>query len=430
MRLWPKGCLRVEIRGSGQFVGVRGLRWPACGLAVLLALLCAGCSSGSAAPQHVALDAGPAAAAFDTPVDITISGLPPGGAVTVQAQTRDAQGRRWDSQAQFRATAAGTLNLATAVPVSGSYHVADANGLLWSLHPAYTTNPAATYSAEPPGFTVTVQALTGGHVEATATLRREVTPPASVQTVRQDGFASALFAPPQARPGAPAIVVIGGAEGGEQTELADGLAVAGYPALAVGYFKEPGLPQCLCRISLGYFARAVGWLRAQPVARGRPVVLIGDSAGAEAVLLIASYEPHLADAIVANSPSYLITAPPGIPAWTFDGRPLTTGALIPAAGIRIPVLLSDGGQDLVWPSGPSATQIVQELRRSADPAPYANLYYPAAGHTTAGLPPDIPMPTILYGAPRGGSEQADALAAEQFWPSMIKFLNNPAAPLK
>jgi hypothetical protein len=86
-----------------------------------------------------------------------------------------------------------------------------------ALHPAYTTNPAATYSAEPPGFAVTVQVLADGHVEATTTLHREVTPPASVQTVRRDGFASTLFTPPMARPGAPAIVVLGGGEGGEQT---------------------------------------------------------------------------------------------------------------------------------------------------------------------------------------------------------------------
>jgi hypothetical protein len=79
-------------------------------------------------------------------------------------------------------------------------------------------------------------------------------------------------------------------------------------------------------------------------------VVIGDSDGAEAALLIASYEPHLADAIVANSPSYLITGagagPPGSAAWTLDGKPLTTGALVPVADIRVPVLLSDGGQDL------------------------------------------------------------------------------------
>ncbi len=336
-----------------------------------------------------------------------------------------------ESQAQFRATAAGTLNLATAVPVSGSYRVADAAGLLWSLHPAYTTSPAAQYIPEAPGFSVTVQVVADGHVEATTILRRELTPPASVQTVRRDGFASTLFAPPDARPGAPAVVVIGGSDGGEQLGIADALALAGYPALALGYFKEPGLPQCLCGIPLEYFARAVGWLRAQPAARGRPVVLIGDSAGAEAALLIASYEPHLVDAIVANSPSYLVTAAlggtPGSAAWTFHGKPLTTGALIPAADIRIPVLLSDGGQDLIWPSAPSATQIVQELRRSADRAPYTNLYYAAAGHTAAGLPPEFPNSAIVSGAPRGGSEQANALAAEQFSPSMINFLNNPSA---
>jgi dienelactone hydrolase len=418
----------------GRFFSVRGSWWPVGGLAVLLALLCAGCSSGPATPQHVELDAGPAAAAFDTPVHITVSGLPPGGDVTVQAQTRDAQGRRWESQAQFRATAAGTLNLATAVPVSGGYHVADADGLLWSLHPAYTTNPAAVFGLKVPGFTVTVQVLADGHVEATTTLRRQAIPPASVQTVRRDGFASTLFVPPKATPGAPAIVVLGGGEGGEQTGdvIGDALALAGYPALSLGYFLEPGLPQCLCRIPLEYFARAVGWLRAQPVARGRPVVLIGGSDGAEAALLIASYEPHLVDAIVANSPNYLVTehSVADGPAWTFRGKPLTTGALIPVADIRVPMLLSEGGQDLVWPSALSATQITEQLRRSADRAPYTNLYYPAAGHTTAGLPPEIPITAIVVGVPRGGSEQANALAAKQFWPEMINFLNNPSAPLK
>jgi dienelactone hydrolase len=407
-------------------MGMRGSRWPAGGLAVLLALLCAGCSSGSASTQHVTLAAGTAAAAFDSPVHVTVSGLPPGEPVTVQAQTHDDLNRLWESQAEFRATAAGTLNLATAVPVSGSYHVADAAGLLWSLHPAYTTSPAAQFIPKGTGFSVTMRVLADGHVEAATTLRREMTPPASVQTVHRDGFASTLFAAPTARPGAPAIVIIGGGDGGEETLLADGLALAGYPALALGYFKEPGLPPCLCSIPLEYFARAVGWLRAQPAAKGRPVVLIGDSDGADAVLLIASYEPHLADAIVANSPGYLVLGadggPPGSAAWTFHGKPLTTGALIPVADIRVPVLLSDGGQDLIGRSAPSATEIIQELRHSADRAPYINLYYPGAGHIAAGFPPDFPYSAIALGTPRGGSEQANALAAERFWAKMIAFL--------
>jgi hypothetical protein len=76
------------------------------------------------------LDASPAGAPLDTPVQITASGLPKAGLVTLRAQSRDSQGRLWESVAQFRASQAGTLNLGTAVPVSASYHVADAAGLL------------------------------------------------------------------------------------------------------------------------------------------------------------------------------------------------------------------------------------------------------------------------------------------------------------
>jgi dienelactone hydrolase len=108
--------------------------------------------------------------------------------------------------------------------------------------------------------------------------------------------------------GAPAVVVLTGSTGGEDCAAAEGLAMSGYPALALAYFKEPGLPQCACAISLEYFARAVSWLRAQPAGRGRPVVLYGLSLGSEAVLLTASYLPHLADAVVASSPTVSVDA--------------------------------------------------------------------------------------------------------------------------
>jgi dienelactone hydrolase len=411
---------------------VRGLRWRVGGLAVLLGLLCGACSSGSASALHVRLDAGPGTAPFDTPVHIAVSGLSPAELVTLQARTRDYRGRWWESAAEFRASAAGTLNLAAAVPVSGSYHVADAAGLLWSLHPVFTSNPATQYYIPGNGFSVRLQVLAGGLVLAAATLHREASAPATIQTVRRDGFASTLFVPPKVKPGAPAIVVIGGSGGGEDTFTAQALALIGYPALALGYFKEPGLPQCLCAIPLEYFARAVHWLRAQPATSGRPVILVGGSRGAEGALLIASYEPHLFDAIVADSPSALIEPAFGGPgaAWTFHGKPLPTDTTIPVADIRIPVLLSDGGQDEVWPSAAFASLIVQELRGSRDRAPYTNLYYPGAGHAEAGLPPYLPYSDIgSNGDVHGGSEQANALAAEQFWAKMIKFINNPSAPL-
>lgn len=105
-------------------------------LMIALALLGAGCGGAQARPQPVRLAAGPPAAAFVTPVHISVSGLPPGGLVTLRARASDFQGRPWASAAQFLADASGDLNLASAVPVSGSYHAADAAGLLWSLAPA------------------------------------------------------------------------------------------------------------------------------------------------------------------------------------------------------------------------------------------------------------------------------------------------------
>ena len=167
-----------------------------------IALAAAGCGSG-AANAPVPLDAGPATAAFVAPVHVSISGLPATGLVTVQAQMVGQKGQPWQSAAVFRASTAGTLNLSTAVPVSGSYHTADAAGLLWSLHPASPNNTTNPLSISAPAFTVRLTALTGGHVRATATLQRQLTVTASTQTVRQDGFAGTLYTSAAVKPGPP-----------------------------------------------------------------------------------------------------------------------------------------------------------------------------------------------------------------------------------
>jgi dienelactone hydrolase len=187
------------------------------------------------------------------------------------------------------------------------------------------------------------------------------------------------------RPGAPVVVVLTGSSGGEDRATAEGLAMSGYPALALAYFKEPGLPQCACGIPLEYFERAVSWLRAQPAGHGRPVVLYGLSLGSEAVLLTASYLPHLADAVVASSPTVTVDATGG-PVWTFGGKPVEPGTSIPVTRIRVPLLIGDGGQDGVWAAAASATLITHELTGSPGHPPVTNLYYPGAGHGYFGLP--------------------------------------------
>ena len=382
-------CAEARLQALGRW---RYRAWGLTGAVLVLAV--AGCGGGSPGAPPVRLDAGPAAAVVVDPVHVTVTGLPPAGLVTVQARALDREGQPWVSAAVFRASAAGTLNLAAAVPVSGSYHTADAAGLLWSLHPAPGTRAATGFLTSAAGFTVRLEVLTDGRIRATAALQRRWLVMVSVQTVRRDGFAGLLYTSAAVRPGAPAVVVLGGAEGGYDAVPAAALAMSGYPALALAYFGEPGLPQCLCSIPLEYFARAVGWLRAQPAGRGRPVVLYGTSRGAEAVLLLASYLPHLADGVVASSPTAAIngadSAAPG-PAWTFGGQPLPPVGNIPVTRIRVPLLMGDGGQDAVWDSAAAASTIMGELRGSADHAPATNLYYPGAGHYYFGFPPYFPF---------------------------------------
>ena len=402
--------------------------WISALLAAALTLLSGACSSGPTLALHVRLTAGPAAAVFVLPVRFAASGLPPRLLVTLQALARDYQGRLWESAAEFRASAAGTLNLATAVPVSGSYHVADEAGLLWAPQPAFTSDPDTQFYMAYSGFSVTVRVLVHGKIVASRTLHRLGSGPASTQTVRHDGFAGSLFLPAKLRPDAPAIVVIGGSNGGEDTFTAAALAETGYPALAVGYFKEPGLPTCLCDISLEYFARAVRWLRRQPETAGRPVILYGASRGGEGALLIAALEPHLFDALIASSPSAFVNGAfggkPGA-AWTFRGKPLTAGTLIPVGRIHVPLLLGDGGLDAIWNSAASVTNIMSELQSAHDPAPYINLFYPDAGHAFLGAPPYFPYASYQAGHLMGGSQQANALAIDKSWTRMIDFINDP-----
>lgn len=61
--------------------------------------------------------------------------------------------------------------------------------------------------------------------------------------------------------------------------------------------------------------------------RYRPIVVFGESWGTEAALLTGADFPHLADAIVADSPSATASAAydgTGA-AWTFRGQPVAAG---------------------------------------------------------------------------------------------------------
>lgn len=397
-------------------------------LCALLAVVAAGWLGARASDSaKVRLDAGPATEAFDMPVHVAVDGLYKGEKVTVQGLTRDASGGQWKSWARFTA-GSGTLDLARSVPEAGTYHVADAAGLLWSLQSPNPLGSSAGNLGAGDRFTVQVQALVGGRVVAEQTLTRSVPQPARQLIVATAGLHGSLYLPPNlaASPNTPAIVVIGGSEGGVPTSVAAGFEAAGYPSLALGYFGEPDLPRCLCSIPLEYFAHAVAWLRAQPGFADRPVVLWGASRGGEGALVLASYEPNLFDEVIAIAPSDQINGPVGYgadqasAAWTLNGQPLPAAPdPIPVSRIRVPVLLTAGGADIVWTSTKYASDVMARLDGTPGAPGHLYLAFPDAGHVMAGIAPYVPYDPAVY----GGTRDANALAAESTWPQMIAFIN-------
>jgi dipeptidyl aminopeptidase/acylaminoacyl peptidase len=266
----------------------------------------------------------PASALADVPVSVIVSGLPAGARTRVTATATDSSGVPWQSSADFQAGADGKVSLARK-PLSG-YPTADAMGLFQLMTP---TRGNAVLFAGDRTLDVTLRASVDGKVVAQATARRRG--PEDLGVRRKDlrpvtdGVYGTLFLPADTSARRPALVVFGGSEGGLSTErYAAMLAANGYPAIALAYFKEPGLPATLTRVPLEYFARALRLLRAEPGVDPDRVLVQGTSRGGEAALLVGATYPDLVHGVVAGVPSSRVGSTPNgsTPAWTLDGRPL------------------------------------------------------------------------------------------------------------
>lgn len=296
-------------------------------LAAVAGMLTAGCTAASPAPAaHISLLVSDRASLYDVPLDIQVSGVQLGGHVTVRLESRD---QRWAAQATFQ-TRAPVLDLDKTAPVSGSYRGVDGMGLFEALAPRH--GGAEFVRDRTSVFTLT--AATPGGGTATVTLTRELTGPGvtcSRQEVPSRGFYGLYCAPAPHAGRSPPVLVFGGSEGGlSSAATAELLASRGFPALALAYFGEPGLPAALDRIPLEYFAGAARWLGRQPGTDAQRLAVWGVSRGSEAALLLGAYFPGLVHAVIAGSPSSVIhgavalthPVPPTDPAWTLHGKPL------------------------------------------------------------------------------------------------------------
>lgn len=259
-------------------------------------------------------------------------------------------------------------------------------------------------------------------------------------TVDDDGFAGTLVLPERQGP-RPAVLVLGGSEGGRPALIAEELADAGYVSLGLAYFGEPGLPAELSGIPLEYFENALRWLGERPEVDPDHVLVWGASRGGEAALLVAATHADLVDGVVAAVPANVVTC--GLPAcdrsaWTLDGEELPyvddfrsryyemhPEAEIPVERIAGPVLVTCGGRDLVWPSCAMSTAIIDRLDRSRHGFHHELVDYPNAGHRVS-IPPAMPLTEEAI-AGTGGTVSANDAAREDAWERTLAFLADASA---
>jgi dienelactone hydrolase len=371
-------------------------------------LACAGCGGSSSPPS---ISATPRDGLLDARPRITIEGA--GDGAVVRATTVDRRGQRWTSS-----TAVADVRKDLTRP-------------LWSM-----TGGQDSYVPPRSGFSVRLDLVEGGRSVAHASIRRRLLAPGVRGQAVRDGLYGELYHPPGGGRRAAALV-IGGSEGGLRTAGVAGLLAShGYPALALAYFQEPGLPAELKDIPLEYFARALQRLRAQPDVDPRRVVVIGVSRGGEGALLIGSTYPKLVHGVVGLVASNVVNPSTDgrSPAWTLHGAPLAhvgraefgkpdptdhPQAFIRAERISGPILTFSGGDDLLWPSSSYMTVLERRLDERHFARSHRDVEYGTAGHLLGSAIPYLPAPSE---SGYGGSPAADAAARAALWPRMLEFM--------
>jgi dienelactone hydrolase len=362
-------------------------------------MLATACSDGSppdGSPAVISVD--PAGAPTDVPVAVSIRGLPAGAETTVEAAATDVKGRKWTSSATFTADASGTVSLARP-STGGSYRGANAMGLFEALTTG-DPDPDGEFRIGGDGFDVRLRAVVNGRQRATGVAHRATSGPAvtrkELRPAAADGLYGDLYLPSKPAGKRPAVLVISGGEGGLSTSATAGaLAARGYPSLALAYFAAPGLPPELGEIPLEYFGKALTLLRTQNGVDPDHVLVMGQSRGGEAALLLGVYYRNLVHGVVAGVPSS--AALPGlsdgsVPGWTWRGKPVPTAdwpgaipsiddpAAIAVERITGPILMNCGAEDGLWPSCDFMAAVQARLTARKFRHPVTALRYPQAGH--------------------------------------------------
>lgn len=389
-------------------------------------------------PGHVALAVGPHDVLVDQPVTIRVSGVRPRSLVTIRATTESVPGKRWLSTGVFRADATGVVVVASSASLGGTYRGRHGMGLFWSMRLVGSHLPLEFQGMFPAGLasvtTVRFSASQSGRTLARATLIRRTAAPGVVErktTLARDGFVGCFYSRPNATATpSPAILVLGGSEGGLPCDFTSSLLAShGVQVLALAYFGVPGLPPNLRMIPLEYFRRALEWLRRQPGVDRDKLVVLGGSRGGEAALLLGSVYPTLVHGVAEYVGSATILGSPGehaTSAWKLRGKPVEIGTTIPVERINGPVFLVGALEDMLGNSVGSVDTVVARLQANHR-SDYTALIY-RSGHSVVTAIPNIPTATVFHtrygGLDLGGLPLDASLARADSWPKLVAFLKH------
>jgi dienelactone hydrolase len=301
------------------------------------------------------IDITPERPALDTELSIRVRDLPPDRRVTLHAQSTDAAGQAWVSQATFTADRDGLVDLRRDAPAAGSYPGVDAMGLVWSMVPAGAPDSdQARDRLAPVPLRLTAEA--DGTENATAQVRRSPVPDGLVRTdVGEHGLVGVLFHPAQGTGPWRAVMQLGGAEGGMHEDDAALLAAHGFTVLALAYYGLPGLPPALTSIPVEYFGRALDYLHAHPQVAPGGVSVTGGSKGGEAALLTGATYPDAVRSVVSvvgsavhtqgisqpvtGSLLEILTTP--VASWSYRGKDLPYLPLVVTPRLRAAIAAGD-----------------------------------------------------------------------------------------
>lgn len=414
------------------------------------------------------------------PVYLSVSGAAPGAEITLTAErwfaglsARRPRPRLMRSEAVFIADPQGRVDLRTAPAVRGSYQGVDARGLFWSMVPVAGAETAAAsdtaMAVDPSEVRIRLQAAGSQH--ETRLVLMPSLPQVKVRPAEGlPGAVLAVLPSPRQRP---AVILLGGSEGGSLiTRDAAPLASRGFAVLALPVFSPPdrncqreipALPAAWADLPVETLDKARDWLARQPEVDGTRIALHGTSMGALLALLGAAHLSWV-NGVVANVPSDVVWDGwgPGIElgrrsTFSVAGKPLAfvplvgyedemrgfernepvilrrafergraarpdlaAKARVPVERIRVPVMVIGAYDDQLWPSGAMA-QAIAERRLEAGLATEA-LLYPDAGHS---LYDTGYAPTTLYNIglrKTGGTPQANARAQAEVWAATLAFL--------